>query len=83
MHNTGNKSIQLYVNDSEFKVFQKAVFNEINEYVTVYCTASKCFEDLIEECYDEEKWLDYFLIINEAPLLLEYISLIYITKEFE
>lgn len=37
----------------------------------------------MEEYYDREQWLDYFLVVDEAHLLLQHISLIEITKEFD
>ena len=39
--------------------------------------------DLIEEYYMNKQRLDYFLVIDEAHLLLQHISLIEITKEFD
>ena len=76
-------SIQLCVNDNAFKEFHKAVHNEVNIIITTYNTASKCLGDLIEEYYEREQRLDYFLVIDEAHLLLQHISLIEITKEFD
>ena len=46
-------------------------------------SASKCLGDLIEECYMREQWLDSFIVIDKAHLLLQHISLIEITKEFD
>ena len=82
------KSIQLCVNDNAFKEFHKAVHNEVNIIITTYNTAvhnevSKSLGDLIGEYYEREQRLDYFLVIDEAHLLLQHISLIEITKEFD
>ena len=77
------KSIQLCVNDNAFKEFHKAVQNEVNIIITTYNTASKCLGDLIEEYYEREQRLYYFLIIDEAHLMLQHISLIEITIEFD
>ena len=77
------KSIQLCVNDNAFKEFHKAVHNEVNKIITTYNTASKCLGDLIEEYYEREQRLNYFLVIEEAHLLLQHISLNEITKEFD
>ena len=77
------KSIQLRVNDNAFKEFHKVVQNEVNIFITTYNTASKCLGDLIEEYYEREQRLYYFLIIDEAHLMLQHISLIEITIEFD
>ena len=77
------KSIQLCANDNAFKEFHKAVHNEVNKILTTYNTASKCLGDLIEEYYEREQRLNYFLVIEEAHLLLQHISLNEITKEFD
>lgn len=39
--------------------------------------------DLIEEYYDREQRISYFLVIDEANLLLNHTSLIEITKQFD
>ena len=67
------------VNKNTYKEFYKAVQNEVNTIVTTYNTASKCLGDLIEEYYMKEQQLDYFLVIDEAHLLLKHIGLIDIT----
>lgn len=38
---------------------------------------------LIEDYYEKEQCFDYFILIDEEPLLLQYISLIELTKEFD
>ncbi|KAK8900271.1 hypothetical protein M9Y10_002594 [Tritrichomonas musculus] len=78
-----NNSIRLCVKDDAFKEFRKAVNDEVNIVITTYSTAFKCLGDLVEEYYDREQRLDYFLVIDEAHLLLNHISLIEITKEFD
>lgn len=78
-----NNSIRLCVKDDIFKEFRKAVNNEVNIIITTYSAASKCLGDLIEEYYEREQRLDYFLVIDEAHLLLNHISMIKITKEFD
>ena len=75
-----DKSIRLCVNDNAFKEFRKAIHNEVNVIITTYNTASKCLGDLIEEYCINEQRLDYFLVIDEAHLLLQNIGLIEITK---
>ena len=80
---SSNESIRLCVNEIAFKEFIKAVHDEVNIIVTTYHTASKCLGDLIEEYYEREQRLDYFLVIDEAHLLLQHIGLIEITKEFD
>ena len=67
------------VNKNTYKEFYKAVQNEVNTIVTTYNTAFKCLGDLIEEYYMKEQRLDYFLVIDEAHLLLKHIGLIDIT----
>ena len=53
-------------------------------YVNItYNTAAKCLGDIIEEYYEKQMRLDYFLIIHEAHMLLNHIGLIEITKEFD
>ena len=69
------KSIRLCVNDNVFKEFHKVTHNEVNIMITTYNTAAKCFGDLIEEYYIKEQRLDYCLVIDEAQLLLQHISL--------
>ena len=49
--------------------------NEVNIIITTYNTAFKFFGDLIEEYYEREQRLYYFLKINEVHLLLQHISL--------
>ena len=77
------KSIRLCVNYNAFKEFHKAVHNEVSIIITTYNIASKCLGDLIEEYYEKEQRLNYFFVIDEAHLLLQHISLIEITKEFD
>ena len=74
-----DKSIRLCVNDNEFKEFHKAVHNEVNIIITACNTASKCLVDIFEEYYMKEQRLDFFLVIDEALLLLQHIGLIEIT----
>ena len=76
-------NIRLCVNDNAFSEFRKAVYNEVNIIITTYNTASKCLGDLLEEYYMKEQRLDYFLVIDEAHMLLHHIGLIEITKEFD
>ena len=76
------KSIRLYVNDNAFKEFHKAVHNEVNIIITCN-TSPECLGDIIEEYYMKEQRFDYFLMIDEAHLLLQHIGLIEITKEFD
>ena len=78
-----NESIRLYINDNAFKEFHKAVYNEVNIFIATYNITFKCLDDLIEEYYMKEQRLDYFLVIDEACLLLQFINLIEITKEFD
>lgn len=46
------------------------IYNEVNIIITTCNTASKCLGDLIEEYYMREQQHDYFLVIDEAYLLL-------------
>lgn len=78
-----NKSIRLCVKDDAFKKFGKAVNDKVNIVITTYSKASKYLGDLIEEYYDRKQRLVNFLVIDEAHLLLNHISLIEITKEFD
>ena len=77
------KSIRLCVNDNAFKEFHKAIHDEVKIIITTYNTAPKCLGDLIKEYYMKEQRLDYFLVIDEAHMLLQHIGLIEITKEFD
>ena len=78
-----DKSIRFCVKDDASKEFGKAVNDEVNIVITTYCTVSKCLGDLIEEYYEREPLIDFFIEIDEAHLLLNHISLIEITKEFD
>lgn len=57
-----------------FKEFHKEVNNKANNIIITYNTASKCLGDLIGEYFEKEQLLDYFLMIDKAHLLLQYIS---------
>ena len=77
------KHIRLCVNDNAFSDFTKAVYDNVNVIITTYNAAAKCLGDIVEEFYEREMRLDYFLVIDEAHMLLNYIGLIEITKEFD
>ena len=82
--NAGLKGfIKLCVKDDAFSDFINAVKTSVNIVITTFSTASKCLGDLVEEYYEQKERLDYFLLIDEAHLLLNYISLIELTKEFD
>ena len=83
MNEADEINIRLCVSDNAFKEFHKAVHSQVNVIITTYNTASKCLGDLLEEYYEQHKRLDYFLVIDEAHLLLQHIGLIEITKEFD
>ena len=82
-HMNRELSMRLCVNDNAFREFHKAVHAGVNVIITTYNTASKCLGDLIEEYYMSKQRLDYFLVIDEAHMLLQHIGLIEITKEFD
>ena len=76
-------NIRLCISDNAFKEFNKAVHGQINVIITTYNSAFKCVGDLREEYYELNKVLDYFLVIDEAHLLLQHILSIETTKEFD
>lgn len=80
MKNESN--IRLCANMNAFKEFHKKDHNDVNVIITTYNTASKWI-DLIEEYYEREQQLHYFLVIDEAHLLLQQIRLLEIAKEFD
>lgn len=59
-----NESIRLCVNDNVFNVFHKSVYDGVKVIITTY--------EMVQR-------LDYFLVINEAHLLLQHASLIEVT----
>ena len=61
-------NIRLYTNENSFKLFHKAVFDEINVILIILKMVSKCLGDLIKEEYDI-----YFPVIEEACLLLQHV----------
>lgn len=75
--------VKLCIKDNAFAEFKNAINDEVNIVITTYNTASKCLGTLMEEYYAKHERLDYNLVIDEAHLLLQYISLIEITKEFD
>lgn len=83
MNKNKDKSIILCIKDNAFKTFNNSIRNECDVIITTYNTESKCLGDVIEEYYMKEKRLNYTLIVDESNLLLQYISLIEITKEFD
>lgn len=52
-------------------------------FITTFNNAFQYLGYLIEDYYEKEQCFDCFILIDEEPLLLQYISLIEITKEFD
>lgn len=48
-------NIRLCTNENSFKLFHKAVLDEINVILTTFEMVSKCLGDLIQEYYDREQ----------------------------
>ena len=78
----------LCVKDGAFCEFKKAFRNNINLIISIYSTASRCLGSLIEFMNHQNKKKknfdisSYSLIIDEANLLLNNISLIEIIHDF-
>ena len=67
-----------------FKEFKEAIKHFIPVVITTFSTASKCLGGIIEHFYHHQIDFnsEYTLLIDEAHLLLEHISLIEICREF-
>lgn len=74
--------IKKSVDNNIFEKFFREVYTEFNAIITKYNILSKYLGYLLEKYYEKNKRLDNFLIIDEAHLLLNHISLIEITKKF-
>ncbi len=77
--------IKVCVKDGAFKEFKSAITKFIPTVITTYATASKCLGGIIEHFYHHSIDFNkhYSLIIDEAHLLLENISLIETCREFD
>ena len=74
----------LCVKDGAFEDFKKAVINKISIIITTYSTASRCLGSLVEASVNQQNINvgSYSLIIDEAHMLLNNISLIEIIRDF-
>lgn len=77
--------IKVCVKDGAFKEFKQAITSFVPVVITTFSTASKCLGGIIEHFYHHNIEFndEYTLIIDEAHLLLEHISLIEICREFD
>lgn len=77
--------IKVCVKDGAFKEFKSAITKFIPIVITTYAAASKCLGGIIERIYHHSIDFNkhYSLIIDEAHLLLENISLIETCREFD
>ena len=80
-----DKLIKVCVKDGAFKEFKQAITSFIPVVITTFSTASKCLGGIIEYFFHHNIDFNgkYTLIIDEAHLLLEHISLIEICREFD
>ena len=80
-----DEMIKVNVKEGAFKEFKSAIINYIPVVITTYSTASKCLGGIIEHFYHHRLDINqqYTLLIDEAHLLLEHISLIEICMEFD
>ncbi len=80
-----DKLIKVCVKDGAFKEFKQAITSFVPVVITTFSTASKCLGGIIEYFYHHNIDFnnEYTLIIDEAHLLLEHISLIEICREFD
>ena len=76
--------IKVCVKEGAFKEFKAAITHFIPVVITTFSTASKCLGGIIEHFYHHQIDFNkqYTLLIDEAHLLLEHISLIEICREF-
>lgn len=79
-----DEMIKLCVKEGAFKEFKEAIKHFIPVVITTFSTASKCLGGIIEHFYHHQIDFnsEYTLLIDEAHLLLEHISLIEICREF-
>ena len=70
--------IKLCVKEGTFKEFKESIKHFIPVVITTFSTASKCLGGIIEHFYHHQIDfnIEYTLLIDEAHLLLEHISLI-------
>ena len=80
-----DEMIKVCVKEGAFKEFRSAIIKYIPVVITTYSTASKCLGGIIEYFYHHNINFNnhYTLLIDEAHLLLEHISLIEICREFD
>ncbi|KAK8842838.1 hypothetical protein M9Y10_025704, partial [Tritrichomonas musculus] len=80
-----DETIKVCVKDGVFKEFKAATTHFIPVVITTFSTASKCLGGIIEHLYHHHIGFNnhYTLLIDEAHLLLEHISLIEICREFD
>ena len=80
-----DEMIKVCVKDGAFKEFKSAITHFIPVVITTFSTASKCLGGIIEHFYHHHIDFNkhYTLLIDEAHLLLEHISLIEICREFD
>ena len=82
---TIDEIIKVCVKEGAFKEFKQAITRFVPVVITTYSTASKCLGGIIEYFYHQNINFNnhYTLLIDEAHLLLEHISLIEICREFD
>ena len=91
-HTAENKYLTLCIKEGAFDEFKQAFTKNVRIIITTYSTASRCLGSLVEHSYYSHKELgsdnnnidldNYTLIIDEAHLLLNNISLIEIIRDF-
>ena len=83
--NSVDELIKACVKEGAFKEFKQAIISFIPVVITTFSTASKCLGGIIEHFFHHNINFNdqYTLLIDEAHLLLEHISLIEICREFD
>ena len=83
--NSVDELIKACVKEGAFKEFKQAIISFIPVVITTFSTASKCLCGIIEHFFHHNINFNdqYTLLIDEAHLLLEHISLIEICREFD
>ena len=77
--------IRVCVNRNAFMELKASIKSITPIVITTYSTAAKCLGDLVEYFYRKQQSIkdQYRLVIDEAHLLLEHISLIELCREFD
>ena len=83
-HSMLDQFVCLCIKNRAFEDFKKAVINKISIIITTYCTALRCLGSLVEQSINQQNINvdSYSLIIDEAHMLLNNISLIEIIRNF-